>query len=250
MSQQIRVLLQLSELYLVFCWSPNGLHAFAALYPFRHVFRIRLMNERITKISIVCHGVSSPCHALSVRPPTSNRRSQGGHPRIERMRDAHGRLNILLPLQRRFKARKNPERSPTGLKCLMTQNTTFSINRNRRGTPSGVPKPIHKRKLILVKEEFNASCCGGGAESRTPVHTSSFPRLYKLSLHSISNASRLQTGLTHSCRFRLSARPYRSRDVRAFPEMTSRRDGERPGLTSCYKLSSKGVLPRVVLVAN
>ena len=114
----------------------------------------------------------SPCRIPSVHPPTSNCRPQGGHPCIERMRDAHGRSNILRPLQRRFKARKKPEgytSTPTGLKRLRTQNTVFRINENERGTPSGVPKSIHKRKLILVEEEFDASSFGGGEGNRTPV---------------------------------------------------------------------------------
>ena len=132
----------------------------------------------------------SPCRIPSVRPSTSNRRPQGGHPCIERRRDAHGRSNVLRPLQRRFKARKKPEgytSTPTGLKRLKTglqrfrtQITAFHGNRNGKGTPSGVPQPIHKRKLVLVKEEFDASSSGGGAENRTPVHTKSSTRLYKL----------------------------------------------------------------------
>ena len=129
------------------------------------------------------YGMPSPCRIPSVRPPTSDRRPQGGHPCIERMRDAQGRSNTLRPLQRRFKARKKPEgytSTPTGLKRLKTQNTAFRGNGNGKGTPSGVPQPIHKRKLILVKEEFDASSSGGGAENRTPVHTKSSTRLYKL----------------------------------------------------------------------
>ena len=88
------------------------------------------------------------------------------------MRDAHGRSNILRPLQRRFKARKKPEgytSTPAGLKRLKTQNTAFRGNENGKGTPSGVPQPIHKRKLILVKEEFDASSFGGADGSRTRV---------------------------------------------------------------------------------
>ena len=57
---------------------------------------------------------------------------------------------------------------PTGLKRLRTQNTAFRINENGRRTPSGVPQPIHKRKLILVKEEFDASSFGGAWGDRTP----------------------------------------------------------------------------------
>ena len=130
------------------------------------------------------HAKPSPCRTPSVRPPTSDCRPQGGHPCIERMRDAHGRSNVLRPLQRRFKARKKPEgytSTPTGLKRLKTQNTAFRINENGKGTPSGVPQPIHKRKLILVKEEFDASSFGGGAENRTPVHESPLVGISKLS---------------------------------------------------------------------
>ena len=39
-------------------------------------------------------GMPSPCRTPSVRPPASDRRPQGGHPCIERMRDAQGRSNI------------------------------------------------------------------------------------------------------------------------------------------------------------
>ena len=109
-------------------------------------------------------GMPSPCRIPSVRPPTSDCRPQGGHPCIERMRDAQGRSNALRPLQRRFKARKKPDgytSTPTGLKRLKTQITAFHGNENGKGTPSGVPQPIHKRKLILVKEEFDASSFGG-----------------------------------------------------------------------------------------
>ena len=139
------------------------------------------------------YGMPSPCRTPSVRPPTSDCRPQGGHPCIERMRDAHGRSNAFRPLQRRFKARKKPEgytSTTTGLKRLKTQNTAFHGNGNGKGTPSGVPQPIHKRKLILVKEEFDASSSGGGAENRTPVHTIFSLRLYKLISRSDSRSSR------------------------------------------------------------
>ena len=57
--------------------------------------------------------------------------------------------------------------TPAGLKRLKTQITAFRGNENGKGTPSGVPQPIHKRKLILVKEEFDASSFGGPEETRT-----------------------------------------------------------------------------------
>ena len=127
----------------------------------------------------------SPCRIPSVRLPTSDCRPQGGHPCIERMRDAHGRSNVLRPLQRRFKARKKPEgytSTPTGLKRLKTQITAFHGNENGKGTPSGVPQPIHKRKLVLVKEEFDASSSGGGGGSRTRVRKPLHPAFYECSL--------------------------------------------------------------------
>lgn len=113
-----------------------------------------------------------PCRTPSVRPPASDCRPQGGHPCIERMRDAHERSNALRPLQSRFKARKKPEgytSASTGLQRLKTQITAFHGNENGKGTPSGVPQPIHKRKLVLVEEEFDASSFGGGGGSRTRV---------------------------------------------------------------------------------
>lgn len=95
-----------------------------------------------------------------------------------------GARTSLRPLQRRFKARKKPDgytSTPTGLKRLKTQNTASRGNGNGKGTPSGVPQPIHKRKLVLVKEEFDASSFGGGAENRTPVLHGPLAGISKLS---------------------------------------------------------------------
>lgn len=108
---------------------------------------------------------------LYVRPhPTAARRAAT---LASSEREMHMGARISLrPLQRRFKARKKPEgytSTPTGLKRLKTQNTAFRGNGNGKGTPSGVPQPIHKRKLVLVEEEFDASSFGGGEENRTPV---------------------------------------------------------------------------------
>lgn len=102
---------------------------------------------------------------LYVHPhPTAARRAATLASSEREMRK--GARTSLRPLQRRFKARKKPEgytSTPTGLKRLKTQNTAFRGNESGKGTPSGVPQPIHKRKLILVKEEFDASSFGGGA---------------------------------------------------------------------------------------
>ena len=108
---------------------------------------------------------------LYVRPhPTAARRAATLASSEREMRK--GARTSLRPLQRRFKARKKPEgytSTPTGLKRLKTQITAFHGNGNDKGTPSGVPKSIYKRKLILVKEEFDASSSGGDAGNRTPV---------------------------------------------------------------------------------
>ena len=119
-------------------------------------------------------GMTSQAHAaplLYVHPhPTAARRAAT---LASSEREMHKGARISLrPLQRRFKARKKPEgytSTPTGLKRLKTQNTAFRINENGKGTPSGVPQPIHKRKLILVKEEFDASSFGGDDGNRTRV---------------------------------------------------------------------------------
>lgn len=74
------------------------------------------------------YGMPSPCRIPSVRPPTSNCRPQGGRPYIERTRDAHGRSNVLRPLQRHFKAQKSPSGTheyPNGLKT--SQNAKYSV---------------------------------------------------------------------------------------------------------------------------
>ena len=176
------------------------------------------------------YDLPSPCRIPSVRPPTSDCRPQGGHPCIERMRDAHGRSNVPRPLQRRFKARKKPEgytSTPTGLKRLKTQNTAFRINENGKGTPSGVPQPIHKRKLILVKEEFDASSSGGGAENRTPVQSKPPKGVSRLSC-------RLGLGRRAPVNPRLATQlvrsfcsAYQPRPSKHLPKMTSPRERER-----------------------
>ena len=176
------------------------------------------------------YDLPSPCRTPSVRPPTSDCRPQGGHPCIERMRDAHGRSNTLRPLQRRFKARKKPEgytSTPTGLKRLKTQNTAFHGNANGKGTPSGVPQPIHKRKLILVKEEFDASSSGGGAENRTPVQSKPPKGVSRLSC-------RLGLGRRAPVNPRLATQlvrsfcsAYQPRPSKHLPKMTSPRERER-----------------------
>lgn len=147
------------------------------------------------------HNLPDPCRTPSVRLPASDCRPQGGHPCIERTRDAQGRSNVLRPLQRRFKARKKPDgytSTPTGLKRLKTQNTAFHGNGNGKGTPSGVPQPIHKRKLILVKEEFDASSFGGDGGNRTRVRKPVTGAFYECSgSFDIPSAHRRTAGFAH-----------------------------------------------------
>ena len=141
-----------------------------------------------TEGRMACQAHAAPL--LYVRPhPTAARRAAT---LASSEREMHiGARTSLRPLQRRFKARKKPEgytstptglkRLKTGLQRLRTRKTAFHGNENGKGTPSGVPQPIHKRKLVLVKEEFDASSFGGGAENRTPVHESSLIGISKLS---------------------------------------------------------------------
>ena len=151
-----------------------------------HAYLSKATEARSAVVAGQTEGhMASQAHAaplLYVRPhPTAARRAATLASSGCEMRK--GARISLRPLQRRFKARKKPEgytSTTTGLKRLKTQNTAFHGNGNGKGTPSGVPQPIHKRKLILVEEEFDASSFGGGAENRTPVHTILSLRLYKL----------------------------------------------------------------------
>ena len=126
-------------------------------------------ERRNAQIDIACQAHAAPL--LYVRPhPTAARRAATLASSEHEMRK--GARISLRPLQRRFKARKKPEgytSTQAGLKRLKTQITASRGNENGKGTPSGVPQPIHKRKLILVKEEFDASSFGGGGGSRTRV---------------------------------------------------------------------------------
>ena len=180
-------------------------------------------------------GITSQAHAaplLYVRPhPTAALRAAT-------LASSECEMHIsaripLRPLQRRFKARKKPEgytSTPTGLKRLKTQNTAFRGNENGKGTPSGVPQPIHKRKLILVKEEFDASSFGGGAEDRTPVQNSPLAGVSKLS-HRLSlgcvtlRDPRSASQLVQSYRAAYQRRPHEH-----LPKMTSPREQEKPPL--------------------
>lgn len=140
-----------------------------------HAYLSKATEARSAVVAGQTEGrMSDQAHAaplLYVRPhPTAARRAATLASSECEMRK--GARTSLRPLQRRFKARKKPEgytSTPTGLKRLKTQNTAFRGNENGKGTPSGVPQPIHKRKLILVKEEFDASSFGGAAENRTRV---------------------------------------------------------------------------------
>ena len=126
-------------------------------------------ERRNAQIDIACQAHAAPL--LYVRPhPTAARRAATLASSEHEMRK--GARISLRPLQRRFKARKKPEgytSTQAGLKRLKTQITASRGNENGKGTPSGVPQPIHKRKLILVKEEFDAFSFGGGGGSRTRV---------------------------------------------------------------------------------
>ena len=136
-------------------------------------------ERRNAQIGMACQAMPHPfCTSTHIRPPPA------GRPPLHRA-DARCAKALEYPSDRfrgvlRHEKNRVVTSTPTGLKRLKTQITAFRGNENGKGTPSGVPQPIHKRKLILVKEEFDASSFGGGAENRTPVHTKSSTRLYKL----------------------------------------------------------------------
>ena len=148
---------------------------FSCFLSFMSLFRCffaSLHERRDAQIGMACQAHAAPL--LYVHPhPTAARRAAT---LASSEREMHiGARISLRPLQRRFKARKKPEgytSTPTGLKRLKTQITASRGNVNGKGTPSGVPQPIHKRKLILVKEEFDASSSGGDAFQR--AHLSCF----------------------------------------------------------------------------
>lgn len=113
-------------------------------------------------------GITSQAHAASllyVRPhPTAARRAatlaSSGCEIHMGARTSSDRFRGVL---RHEKSPRGTRSTTMGLKRLKTQNTAFRGNVNGKGTPSGVPQPIHKRKLVLVKEEFDASSFGGDA---------------------------------------------------------------------------------------
>ena len=198
-----------------------------------HAYLSKATEARSAVVAGQTEGrMTCQAHAASllyVRPhPTAARRAATLASSEREMRK--GARTSLRPLQRRFKARKKPEgytSTPTGLKRLKTQNTAFRGNENGKGTPSGVPQPIHKRKLILVKEEFDASSSGGGAENRTPVQSKPPKGVSRLSC-------RLGLGRRAPVNPRLATQlvrsfcsAYQPRPSKHLPKMTSPRERER-----------------------
>lgn len=122
-------------------------------------------------------GITSQAHAaplLYVHPhPTAARRAatlaSSGCEMHMGARTSSDRFRGVLRHEKSPRGTRVPLGLKTVLNRLRTQNTAFHGNGNEKGTPSGVPKSIHKRKLILVKEEFDASSFGGDEENRTPV---------------------------------------------------------------------------------
>ena len=198
-----------------------------------HAYLSKATEARSAVVAGQTEGhMTSQAHAASllyVRPhPTAARRAAT---LASSEREMHmGARTSLRPLQRRFKARKKPEwytSTPAGLQRLRTQNTAFHGNGNGKGTPSGVPKSIHKRKLILVKEEFDASSSGGGAENRTPVQSKPPKGVSRLSC-------RLGLGRRAPVNPRLATQlvrsfcsAYQPRPSKHLPKMTSPRERER-----------------------
>lgn len=125
-------------------------------------------ERRNARIGTACQAHAAPLLYVHPHPTAARRAATLASSGCEMRKGA--RIS-LRPLQSRFKAQKKPEgytstttglkRLKTGLQHLRTRKTAFRGNENGKGTPSGVPQPIHKRKLVLVKEEFDASSFGG-----------------------------------------------------------------------------------------
>ena len=147
---------------------------------------------------MACQAHAAPLLYVHPHPTAARRAATLASSGCEMRKDA--RIS-LRPLQSRFKARKKPEgytSTPSGLKRLKTQITAFRINGNGKGTPSGVPQPIHKRKLILVKEEFDASSFGGDGGNRTRVRKPVTGAFYECSgSFDIPSAHRRTAGFAH-----------------------------------------------------
>lgn len=118
-----------------------------------------------TEGRMACQAHAAPL--LYVRPhPTAARRAATlASSEREMRKGARTSSDRFRGVLRHEKKPEGYTSTPTGLKRLKTQITAFHGNGNGKGTPSGVPQPIHKRKLILVKEEFDASSFGGDGGS-------------------------------------------------------------------------------------
>ena len=126
-------------------------------------------ERRNAQIAITSQAHAAPLLYVHPHPTAARRAATLASSGCEMHMGARMPSDRFRGVLRHEKARGVHESTPTGLKRLKTQNTAFHGNRNGKGTPSGVPHPIHKRKLILVKEEFDASSSGGDEENRTPV---------------------------------------------------------------------------------
>ena len=142
--------------------------------------RVVCSTRRNAQIGITSQAHAAPLLYVHPHPTAARRAATLASSEREMRKGARTSSDRFRGVLRHEKSPMGTRSTPTGLKRLKTQNTAFRGNENGKGTPSGVPQPIHKRKLILVKEEFDASSSGGGAENRTPVHTKSSTRLYKL----------------------------------------------------------------------
>ena len=104
-------------------------------------------------------GITSQAHAAppSVRPPTSNCRPQGGHPCIERMRDAHGRSNVLRPLQSLFplinewKGSKKQPSAPPG-KQQLQQEVHVRADHMCDHIKMGIWSALEKKSPLLSRD--------------------------------------------------------------------------------------------------
>lgn len=118
-------------------------------------------ERRNAQIGMTSQAHAAPLLYVHLHPTAARRAATLASSGCEMRKGARTSSDRFRGVLRHEKKPEGYTSTTTGLKRLKTRNTAFRGNENGKGTPSGVPQPIHKRKLILVKEEFDASSSGG-----------------------------------------------------------------------------------------
>lgn len=158
-----------------------------------------------TEGRMACQAHAAPLLYVHPHPTAARRAATLASSEREMRKGARTSSDRFRAVLRHEKSPRGTRVTPTGLKRLKTglqrfrtQYTAFHGNGNGKGTPSGVPQPIHKRKLILVKEEFDASSSGGDGGNRTRVRKPVTGAFYECSgSFDIPSAHRRTAGFAH-----------------------------------------------------